>query len=80
MRLPVLTPRGCTTPTPSRTTAARENVARARSLPLAYRALHASPSHRMNLLRADYTHVGLSVVNDDDGTVYVCQVFAGGMR
>jgi uncharacterized protein YkwD len=57
-----------------------ENVARAQSLALAYRALHASPSHRMNLLRAEYTHMGLSVVTDEDGTVYVCQVFASDLR
>jgi uncharacterized protein YkwD len=57
-----------------------ENVARARSLVLAHRALYASPSHRMNLLRADYTHVGFAVVTDDDGDVYVCEVFAGGLH
>jgi uncharacterized protein YkwD len=43
---------------------------------LAHRALHASPSNRMNLLRADYTHVGLAVLRAQDGSVYVCQVFA----
>lgn len=56
-----------------------ENVARARSLALAHRALYASPSHRMNLLRADYSHVGLGVVRDG-ADVYVCEVFAGGLR
>jgi uncharacterized protein YkwD len=57
-----------------------ENVARARSVALAHRALHASPSHRMNLLRTDYTHFGAGVVSDDSGDVYVCEVFAGGLR
>ncbi|MBX3264706.1 MAG: CAP domain-containing protein, partial [Labilithrix sp.] len=57
-----------------------ENVARARSVRLAHRALHASPSHRMNLLRADYTHLGVGVVTDDAGDVYACEVFAGGLR
>lgn len=57
-----------------------ENVARARSVRLVHRALHASPSHRMNLLRADYTHLGLGVVTDDAGDVYACEVFAGGLR
>lgn len=57
-----------------------ENVARARTLVNAHRALHASPSHRMNLLRADYTHVGLAVVTDGEGNVYVCQVFASALR
>jgi uncharacterized protein YkwD len=57
-----------------------ENVARAQSVELAHRALHASPSHRMNLLRAEYTHVGVAVVRGDDGHVYACQVFAAGLR
>ncbi len=57
-----------------------ENVARSRSVALAHRALHASPSHRLNLLRADYTHLGVAVVKDDAGNVYVCEVFAGGFR
>jgi uncharacterized protein YkwD len=53
-----------------------ENVAHAASVELAHRALHASPSHRMNLLRADYTHIGLAVAAASDGSVYVCEVFA----
>jgi uncharacterized protein YkwD len=57
-----------------------ENVARARSIVLAHRALHASPSHRMTLLRADYTHMGVAVVPDDSGDVFVCEVFAAGLR
>lgn len=61
-------------------TAVGENVARARSVALAHRALHASPSHRMNLLRADYTHIGVGVAKDDAGDVYVCEVFAAGLR
>lgn len=57
-----------------------ENVARAATLERAHRALHASPSHRMNLLRADYTHVGVAAVEGEDGTLYVCEVFAAGLR
>lgn len=57
-----------------------ENVARARSVALAHRALHASPSHRMNLLRAEYTHVGVAVVRDDNGDVWACEVFASNLR
>lgn len=53
-----------------------ENVAHARTLGLAHRALFASPSHRANLLRADYTHLGVAVASADDGSVYVCEVFA----
>jgi len=57
-----------------------ENVAKAKTLPLAHRALHASPSHRMNLLRSDYTHLGLATGSDDRGMVYVCEVFAARLR
>jgi len=57
-----------------------ENVARARSVTLAHRALHASPSHRMNLLHAEHTHAGFAVVTDDSGQVYACEVFASGLR
>jgi hypothetical protein len=53
-----------------------ENVAHAETVALAHRALYASPSHRMNLLRPDFTHVGVGVAQADDGTVYVCEVFA----
>ncbi|HSO39056.1 MAG TPA: CAP domain-containing protein, partial [Labilithrix sp.] len=53
-----------------------ENVAHAPTVALAHRALHASPSHRINLLRADYTHVGVGVARAADGTVYVCETFA----
>lgn len=56
-----------------------ENVARARTVALAHRALHASPSHRLNLLHARYTHAGFAVVRDDD-LVYVCEVFTSGLR
>jgi uncharacterized protein YkwD len=53
-----------------------ENVAHAPNVRLAHRTLHASPSHRINLLRSDYTHLGIGVARADDGTVYVCEVFA----
>jgi len=53
-----------------------ENVAHAPTLALAHRALHASPSHRINLLRADYTHMGVGVAQAEDGSVYVCETFA----
>ncbi|GAH82864.1 unnamed protein product, partial [marine sediment metagenome] len=44
------------------------------------RALHASPSHRINLLRADYTHMGVGVARASDGSVYVCETFAAKER
>ncbi len=60
--------------------AVRENVAHARSVKLAHRALYASASHRLNLLRADYTHTGIGVARAPDGTVYVCETFASRTR
>lgn len=53
-----------------------ENVAHAATVALAHRALYASPSHRINLLRADYTHVGVGLARGADGTVYLCETFA----
>ncbi len=57
-----------------------ENVAHAPTLALAHRALHASPSHRINLLRGDYTHLGVGVARATDGSVYVCETFAATSR
>ena len=57
-----------------------ENVAHAPTVALAHRALHASPSHRINLLRADYTHMGVGVAEAVDGSVYVCETFAAAPR
>jgi uncharacterized protein YkwD len=57
-----------------------ENVAHAPTVALAHRALHASPSHRINLLRVDYTHVGVGVARATDGSVYVCETFAATSR
>jgi uncharacterized protein YkwD len=56
-----------------------ENVARAATLPLAHRALYASPSHRMNLLNAQYTRIGLATVTDGP-RIYVCEVFSSELR
>lgn len=57
-----------------------ENVARAKSARRAHRALYASPSHRANLLHDAHTHLGVAVVADDAGDLYVCQIFAAGLR
>lgn len=55
---------------------AGENVAHAGSAELAQRVLWASPSHRENLLFRGFDAVGIGVAADDDGTLWVCQVFA----
>lgn len=57
-----------------------ENVAHAVSLARAHRVLHQSPSHRRNLLEASYTHLGLGEARAEDGTVYVCEIFATDLR
>lgn len=53
-----------------------ENLAHARSPERAHRALWSSPSHRGNLLDAQYGAVGVGVLTDRDGSAWVCQVFA----
>ncbi len=57
-----------------------ENVARAQSLAAAHRALFESPSHRMNLLNATYNQVGLGIARTETGDIFVCEVFARGLR
>jgi uncharacterized protein YkwD len=54
-----------------------ENVAHAASVRLAHRALFESPSHRENLLRSEFDRVGVAVVDDEDGSVWVAEAFAG---
>jgi uncharacterized protein YkwD len=56
---------------------AGENCASASSPEHAHRALWASPSHRGNLLLAQFTRVGVAVVRGSDGTVWVTEMFAG---
>lgn len=53
-----------------------ENVAHAKTARLAHRAFYASPSHRLNLINAFYTHFGIGVARADDGSIYVCETFA----
>ncbi len=53
-----------------------ENVARARSVKGAHRALWASPSHRANLLHEAFTAIGVGVAADQRGGVWVCETFA----
>jgi uncharacterized protein YkwD len=55
---------------------AGENVARAASAIAAHRMLWASPSHRANLVRADFDRLGVGVVPEGDGTYWVVELFA----
>jgi uncharacterized protein YkwD len=55
---------------------AGENVAHALTLRRAHRALWASPSHRGNLLDPRFDSVGVGIARDDDGSVWLCEVFA----
>jgi uncharacterized protein YkwD len=56
---------------------AGENVAYAPSVAQAHRALWASPSHRLNILRSDYERVGIGVVRGEAGGVWVTEIFEG---
>lgn len=59
---------------------AGENVAHAQTVALAHRALYASPSHRANMIRAEFSQVGVAVVDDPDGSVWVAEVFAQDLK
>ena len=56
-----------------------ENVAYAGSVARAHRTLWESPSHRANLLHERFDAVGIGLVKEADGRVWVCQSFAGGL-
>ena len=55
---------------------AGENVAHATDLARAHRSLWKSPSHRENLLHPDFELVGFGVAKDEDGSVWVAEIFA----
>jgi uncharacterized protein YkwD len=57
-----------------------ENVAHAGTTRLAHRALYESPSHRANLLRPEFDRIGVAVVRDSDGSVWVSEEFAAGLE
>ena len=54
---------------------AGENLASARSIEHAHRALWASPSHRDNILYNDFRRMGAAAVRAADGSVWVAEVF-----
>jgi uncharacterized protein YkwD len=53
-----------------------ENVARAADATHAHRTLWQSPSHRSNLLDPGFDSCGMGVASDEDGTLWVCELFA----
>jgi uncharacterized protein YkwD len=59
---------------------AGENVAHAATVPLAHRALWASPSHRANLLGREFSRFGVAVVRDEHGDVWAVEAFVGMIR
>jgi uncharacterized protein YkwD len=61
---------------PGPITATGENVAHAATALAAHRSLWSSPSHRANLLSAEFDSLGLGVSHGEDGSVWVCQLFA----
>jgi uncharacterized protein YkwD len=60
----------------ARARAVGENVAHAADARHAHRTLWRSPSHRSNLLEPSYDAVGIGIAQDQDGTLWVCEVFA----
>jgi len=59
--------------------AARENLASARTVTRAHKALLKSPSHKRNMLATDVTRVGIGIVQYPypcDGYLYITEIFA----
>jgi uncharacterized protein YkwD len=56
-------------------TEAGENVAHAASVVQAHRAIWNSPSHRKNLMRADFARAGTAAITGADGSVWVTEIF-----
>ena len=52
-----------------------ENVGKGPSVASLHAAFVASPSHYANLVRSDFTHVGVGVVVNPDGTLFVAEEF-----
>ena len=52
-----------------------ENIAGAKNIVRAHRALWMSPSHRGNLLEERFGRIGIGVVKSEDGRVWVTQLF-----
>jgi len=55
--------------------AAGENIGMAASIRDVNRLLFESPGHRANLLNPEFTHLGLGILAQEDGTFLVTQVF-----
>jgi uncharacterized protein YkwD len=54
-----------------------ENVSYAKGVIAAHEGIERSPSHRANVLRAEFTKVGIGFVKEADGMVYLAEVFGG---
>ena len=57
--------------------AAGENIAMNRSMTSAHTALMNSSGHRQNILSASYSRIGVGIVTDARGYLYITQMFIG---
>ncbi|MPN14484.1 hypothetical protein SDC9_161811 [bioreactor metagenome] len=57
--------------------AAGENIAMNRSMESAHTALMNSEGHRKNILSTSYTSIGVGIVTDANGYLYITQMFIG---
>lgn len=55
---------------------AGENIARYGTIEKAHAGLMSSPGHRRNILSSAWTKVGVGVVTDKNGFIYLTQIFA----
>ncbi len=54
---------------------AGENIAHHATVEKSQAALLSSPGHRRNMLNSAYTHVGIGIALDENGYVYLTQIF-----
>jgi len=57
--------------------AAGENIAMNRSMTSAHTALMNSSGHRKNILSTSYSRIGVGIVSDARGYLYITQMFIG---
>ncbi|MGI6161223.1 MAG: CAP domain-containing protein [Christensenellales bacterium] len=56
---------------------AGENIAYNSSMTSAHNALMNSPGHRANILNSSFTQIGIGIVSNGRGTIYITQMFIG---
>ena len=56
---------------------AGENIAMNQTVQAAHTAFMNSPGHRANILNSSFTTIGIGIVSDGNGNIYISQMFIG---